>query len=146
MKIRKRIFTAMASILLLSTGCIKAKKSSTDLGKLIITYQNLLTTTSDPVTCRQFDTEFAHSIKKITITSKEELLLLAKYEKEIVKITSRLIDVRAKIKFYHANKINELCMDVTGIFYENSTGNTFTNEQLSSYVLKKCNVPDTISR
>jgi hypothetical protein len=112
------------------------------LKKVIIMYENFVTTTTERVSCNYFEPTFRESIKKIEIKNPTELLILSKYSKSFITVQPFVVNVRASIIFYYTNKTSEYCMDPFGGFVEKRTGRLLRNENLAKYIVKKCKMPN----
>jgi hypothetical protein len=86
------------------------------LKKVVIEYEEFMTTTIESVTCEAFRPTFKETLHTIVLEN-SELSKLNLYSRKFLPTAPRSMDVRAVIKFEFEHWKVEYCTDISGVFF-----------------------------
>ncbi|MVT08397.1 hypothetical protein [Chitinophaga tropicalis] len=114
------------------------------LKRVIIEFEDFMTTTSEGVNCEYFRATFKNTLDTIEILNSKELNTLFISSRRFIRSNEKPIDVRAIVRFEFEHWQYEYCMNRFGIFVDKKTNAFYVNRLLSDFIRRKCLPPNML--
>lgn len=122
---------AINKLILISLILFNISCSENKVEKIHIQYQTV-TTTSDPVSCENYEMQFSETDNEIDVDKQG---IPTKILSQFSESKDSSINVRGRLKITFANRQEIYCFDQFGLFYKN--GKFYSNPELWTFISKK---------